>query len=75
MEDRINNLNRISVPTLHGYVFIYLYDIVFCEGNGNYSNIYMKGIEKPVLVTLLLAELEIKQMNYQSFLQIHNYGI
>ena len=65
MEDRINNLTRISVPTLGGFIFIYVSDIIFCEGAGNYAN-------KPILVTLLLAELEIKLMNYQSFLRIHN---
>lgn len=45
-------------------------EIIYCEADGNYTNVYLKNIKKPVLKTILLKKL-IEYLPNDDFIRIH----
>ena len=60
---------KIAVPTLEGIEFFYIRDIIYLEGQSNYSRIYLKD-GKNLLVCKTLKNFEETLGNYQ-FCRIH----
>jgi two-component system LytT family response regulator len=64
------NGHKIAIPTVEGYVFIHMQDIIRCEANGSYTCIHTTKKEK------IIASKNIKE--YESvlpqnlFFRIHN---
>ncbi len=64
---------RISLPTSDGLVFIYTNEIVRCESDANYTNVFMLD-GKMHLVTRTLKEFENLLCNFH-FVRVHNSHI
>lgn len=74
--ERISNLignkkeiDRIALPTLNGYNFVKLEDIVRCEADNNYTLFYLAEGKK-FLVTRTLKEYE-NLLSEKSFVRVH----
>ncbi len=66
-----NNLNqKIAIPTLEGYVFIEIKDIVRCEANGSYTYIFTSDNSK-IIASKNIKEYE-DQLPKRVFFRIHN---
>jgi two-component system LytT family response regulator len=74
MDDRSNDLIRIAIPTLGGYIYIYAYNILYCEAAGNYTDLYLKNGKK-ICSTLSLAKYELKLKHFLFFFRIHKSHI
>ena len=61
---------KIIVPTITGFEFIEIGDIIRCESDNNYTNIYIKGNQK-MLVSKTLKDFEELLSGY-SFFRVHN---
>lgn len=62
-------LKKIVVPTLAGFNFIYVQDIVRLEGESNYTTFYFKGNQK-LMVSKTLKEFE-ELLTDHHFFRIH----
>jgi two-component system LytT family response regulator len=60
---------KIAIPTMEGLEFFYVRDILYLEGQSNYSRIYTKD-GKSILVTKTLKDFEESLGQYQ-FFRIH----
>ncbi len=61
---------RITVPNNDGLDVIEVEDIVYCQAQGNYTDVYLMT-EKKKLVCRVLKEIE-GQLNGQDFFRVHN---
>lgn len=61
---------KITVPTLNGYEFIEISNIVRCQSDGNYTHIYLKSNQK-LTVAKTLKEFE-QLLDPHNFFRIHN---
>jgi two-component system LytT family response regulator len=66
-------LNKVSLPTLDGYIFINRDDIVRCEASGSYSNVYLCDGRK-LLVSMRLKECE-EMLPAPVFMRVHHSHI
>ena len=64
------NNNKIAIPTVEGFVFINLNDIVRCEANGAYTTIYTSKKEK-ITASRNIKEYELL-LPQPHFFRIHN---
>jgi two-component system LytT family response regulator len=71
--DRIVAIEKIAIPTLDGFVFICISEIVRCEANGAYTMIYTSRKEK-VLASKNIKEYE-DILPKNTFFRIHNSHI
>ncbi len=60
---------RIAVPTINGLEIVNVNDIIRCQGDGNYTIIYMTG-KKELMVAKTLKEFESLLSGYH-FFRIH----
>jgi len=74
--ERINNLlankqvlSKIALPTLNGYRFVNIKDIIRCEADNNYTNFFLQTTEQ-VIVTRTLKEYE-QLLKSDSFIRVH----
>ncbi len=65
-----NNLQKIAIPTLDGFVFMHVDDIVRCEANGAYTFIYIVNSEK-IIASKGIKEYE-EILPQAVFCRIHN---
>ncbi len=63
------NLTKIALPTLNGYRFVRIQDIIRCESDNNYTNFYLQTTEK-FIVTRTLKEYEML-LKDDSFVRVH----
>ncbi len=61
---------KICVPVINGFIFLQVSDIVHCQSEVNYTNIFLKDKQK-ILVSRTLKEFEELLTDY-SFFRIHN---
>ena len=54
----IDAFNKIAIPTPTGYTMLNLANIIYCKGEGNYSNIYLLNSDKPILSSKTLKYYE-----------------
>ncbi|HPF96700.1 MAG: response regulator transcription factor [Mangrovimonas sp.] len=62
---------RITIPTQDGFVFQDISDIIRCQSEGNYTNIYTKGNKQPLLVSKTLKTFE-ELLADSGFYRVHN---
>lgn len=62
-------LKKIVVPTLQGFNFIYVQDIIRLEGESNYTTFYFKGGQK-LMVSKTLKEFEDMLLDHH-FFRVH----
>jgi two-component system, LytTR family, response regulator len=62
---------KIALPTSDSIVFLQISDIVFGEAYGNYSKIYIRNQEKPMVSSKKLRELD-EILTVNSFYRLHN---
>lgn len=65
-----NNLQKIAIPTLDGFVFIHVDEIIRCEANGAYTFIYVANSEK-IIASKGIKEYE-EILPQAVFCRIHN---
>lgn len=54
----IDSFNKIAIPTSTGYIMLNIANIIYCKGEGNYSNIYQLNGDKPILSSKTLKYYE-----------------
>ena len=64
-------LQKIPLSTANGLVFVKLADIMYCESSGNYTQFFLAGDAKPILVSRQLGEYE-KLLPDSEFTRIHD---
>jgi len=64
-----NNVSKIALPTLNGYRFVKVKDIIRCEANNNYTSFYLQTTEK-IVVTRTLKDFE-SMLKDDSFIRVH----
>lgn len=64
-----NNIHRIVLPTLKGFIVINIKDIIRCEGDRNYTNFFFVN-NKSMLVCKTIKEFEELLTNH-NFFRIH----
>lgn len=67
---QVLNSQKIAVPTLEGFLFLELYEIVRCEANGAYTNIYTSTKQK-IVTSKNIKEYEAILPSSQ-FFRVHN---
>ena len=65
-----NSLQKIAIPTLDGFVFLHVDDIIRCEANGSYTFIYIVNSEK-IIASKSIKEYE-EILPQAVFCRIHN---
>jgi two-component system LytT family response regulator len=61
---------KIALPTLNGYIFITIEDIIRCESDNTYSTFHLKDKRK-IMVSRTLKECETMLSDF-SFFRVHN---
>jgi len=65
-----NNTNaQVSLPTMDGYIFMKINDIVRCEANGAYSDVHLTNGDK-MIISKNLKEMD-KMLSSNSFFRTH----
>jgi len=64
-----NGFERITLPTLEGYKFINIKDIIRCEADNNYTHFHLNSGEK-ILVTKTLKEYD-ETLSGLDFVRVH----
>lgn len=73
LKNDLNHVHKIPFPVMNGIEFINPEDIVYIEGDNNYSNIHMQNGNK-LVISKTLAYVEPKLSDYP-FLRIHKSHI
>lgn len=68
-----SDTDKIALPTLQGFQFVKLSQILYCESNGNYTQFYLANQLK-ILVSRQLGEYE-KLLPTDTFVRIHDKHI
>jgi two-component system LytT family response regulator len=63
-------IEKLAIPTFEGIVFERIDDIIFCEADGNYTKLIIKG-KQPVLVSKHLKDFE-NMLSDSGFFRIHH---
>lgn len=69
LKSRKNRFNKIALPTMDGYEFISIDQIIQCESDSNYTTIYLTT-DEAIVVTKTLSEIEIL-IDSNEFFRIH----
>ena len=70
LKNQSQSLNKLTLPTLEGLLFVPISDIIRCESDRNYTHFHLIGA-KPVLVSKNLGEFEELLTDY-NFFRAHN---
>ncbi|MCB0531447.1 MAG: response regulator transcription factor [Lewinellaceae bacterium] len=62
---------KIALPTAEGLFFVPVADIVYCQADGNYTNIFLEGRQKEMLFVKPLKEIE-EMLHGGDFFRTHN---
>jgi len=63
-----NGNKKIGLPTMEGYHFIPISDILYCKADGNYTHLFIEG--KPLIVSRPLKDIQ-RQLPESTFFRIH----
>lgn len=61
---------KVALPTLHGYLFVEIREVVRCESDNTYTTFFLKDKRK-ILVSKTLKDVEAMLENY-GFFRVHN---
>lgn len=79
IQNLLQNLNRepntvkIALPTLNGFLFVPVRDIIYCEADNTYTTFFLEGKNK-ILVSKTLKEVEAMLEPFR-FFRIHNSNL
>ncbi|MEZ5195632.1 MAG: LytTR family DNA-binding domain-containing protein [Bacteroidales bacterium] len=68
-----NSFEKIALPTLDGIIFVKIKDIVRCESDNNYTNIFNSNGEK-IIVSKTLKEYD-EMLTPFNFFRIHKSSL
>jgi len=75
---RVNNtagvFQKIAVPTIEGFELIPADQVVRCEANGNYTNLFLKNKDK-IIACRTLKEMEEQLHDFSFFIRVHHSWI
>ena len=63
--------HKIALPVLSGFDFVVVNAIIYCQADGNYTNIFIKDKEKPLVVSKQIGFIEQALAGYD-FVRPHN---
>jgi len=63
-------INKIALPTLEGFIFIDTAQIIRCQASGSYTEFFFNN-RKPMLVSRVLKDFE-ELLKDQNFLRVHH---
>jgi len=66
-----STIKKLAIPNLEGFRLINTDDIIYCEADGNYTHIYLKGKQK-LIATRVLGEIQNVLSDFGGFLRIHH---
>jgi two-component system LytT family response regulator len=66
-----STIKKLAIPNLDGFRLINTDDIIYCEADGNYTHIYLKGKQK-LIATRVLGEIQNLLTDFGGFLRIHH---
>ncbi len=64
-----NSFEKIALPTLDGIIFVKIEDIIRCESDSNYTNIFLRS-EKKIIVSKTLKDYD-EMLSPINFFRIH----
>jgi len=67
--DNKNKVSKIALPTLNGFRFVKVKDIIRCEADNNYTSFFLQTTER-ILVTRTLKDFEL-MLKEDSFIRVH----
>ena len=70
MQHREHHLQKMAVPTIDGFVFLQISDIIYFEANGAYTYLHISGSRK-ILASRNIKEYE-EMLPPEQFFRIHN---
>jgi len=74
LEDAKNNrVKRVAIPTGENITFVDVNDVLYCQSDSNYCNIYLKNGQK-LFVSKTLKELE-EILGSELFFRVHNSNL
>jgi two-component system LytT family response regulator len=70
LENKQTTLQKIALPTQDGFELLPVHNIISCESDSNYTNVYLKNGRK-ILVSRTLKEIE-ELLEGHCFLRVHH---
>jgi two-component system LytT family response regulator len=66
-----NGNKKITIPTQDGFIFQDVSEIIRCQSEGNYTNIFLANTKQPILVSKTLKIFE-EILEDKEFFRVHN---
>ena len=66
-----SSFNKIAIPTIEGFELIPVDQLIYCEANDNYSELFLKNGTK-MTACRTLKEIEEQLDDFDSYLRVHN---
>ena len=63
--------HKIALPVLSGFDFIEVNNIIYCQADGNYTNLYLKDKDKALVISKQIGYIEQSLFSY-GFVRPHN---
>jgi two-component system LytT family response regulator len=70
-QHRESNFNKVAIPTIEGFELIPVDQLLYCEANDNYSQLFLKNGTK-VTACRTLKEIEEQLDDFDSYLRVHH---
>ncbi len=70
LRNQMDDFETIALPTMEGLEFVEIDDIIYCESDSNYTNIFMKNDDR-LLVSKTLKDIE-QTINCRHFSRVHH---
>lgn len=68
---QISNNKKLTIPTSEGFIFQEISNIIRCQSEGNYTHIFIKNLNQPILVSKTLKFFD-ELLSSNGFFRIHN---
>ena len=68
---RGNAFSRLAVPSIDGFEFIPVENLVYCEANDNYTHFYLQGGKK-IIASRSLKDIEEQLTPFAHFVRVHH---
>jgi two-component system LytT family response regulator len=69
--EKEKQFHKLALPVLSGFDFMEVNEILYCQADGNYTRIYLKKKEKPIVISKQIGFLEQTLASY-GFIRPHN---
>lgn len=73
--DAVDSIGEmLALPSGNGLDFVQVEDVIYCESDGGYTNFYIEGKERPIMVSRPLIEYE-EMLVPSGFIRIHKSSL